>query len=312
MEIALGTLSSSFTQEGEKIESKWFDFLQSPFGKLNSSLGKANIPDLLNGIAKLTGSVNAVTAWFGKIRGLFSGAAKKFDDVKGTLIKIRDNPSGWVAGGIAALAGAGAIGASVLTGVSVTDMATAALNFGELAYSFNINISDKQLYEEIKEIIKNLYGPAGELIGRGIAQLLIGGLTAAPKVVINIKAISLAWIANPDAREELLSSVSQLAWSGLEAARQILFKFAFLKGRQALKAWYKRAPDNVKKLIPERIRKNIETWGDEGKEPWILEAKVDEKIEKWEAPDEIKDALREGMSGFWDQVRTSVEYKYPG
>lgn len=310
MEISLGTLSSSFTQEGEKVESKWFDKIKSPFGKLNTTLGKMNIPDLANALANLVTSTLSLGGLFKKIGSLFTGATKSASSLKGTLIKIKNNPAGWVAGGIAALSGVGAIGLSMLTGVSVTDMATAALNFGELAYNFDINISDKQLYEDIKQIIKNLYGPAGELIGRGIAQLLIGGLTAAPKVVINIKAISLAWIANPDARDELLSSVSSLAWSGINAAKQILFKFAFLKGRQALKAWYKRQPEKVKKLIPKNIRDNIETWGDEGKPPWILEAKVEEKIEKWEAPDEIKDALREGMSGFWDQVRTSVEYRY--
>ncbi len=310
MEIALGTLSSSLTQQGEKVDLKWFDKIKSPIGELSSSLGKANIPDLLNNLSKLGDSIKNLNGWFSKIQGFLKGASKKLDDVKGTLIKIRDNPSGWVVGGLAALAGVGAIGASMLTGVSVTDMMSSVLNFGELAYSFDINISDKKLYEEIKEIMKNLYGPAGELIGRGIAQLITGGLTMAPKVVVNVKAIALSWIANPDAREELLSAVSSLAWSGIEAAKQILFKFAFLKGRQALKTWYKTQPENIKKLVPKKIRDNIETWGNEGKEPWILEAKVEEKIEKWDAPDYLKEGLQEGLSGFWEQVRTSLEYRY--
>lgn len=310
MEISLGTLSSSFTTEGEKIDLKWFDKIKSVFGGLFNLFGKTPIGHLLKNLEEIKDPVKTIADAINRIKGLFGKAKAKLEEAKGVLIKIKNNPEGWIAGGLAVLAAVGAVGLSMLTGVSVTDMMTSVLNFGELAYSFDINISDKKLEEEIKEIIKNLYGPAGDLIGRGIAQLITGGLTMAPKVIVNVKAIALSWIANPDAREELLSAVSSLAWSGIEAAKQILFKFAFLKGRHALKAWYKVQPENIKKLVPKKIRDNIETWGNEGKEPWILEAKVEEKIEKWDAPDYLKEGLQEGLSGFWEQVRTSLEYRY--
>ncbi|MFY7804040.1 MAG: hypothetical protein ACOVQ7_11490 [Limnoraphis robusta] len=312
MDISTKTLSSSVTTKGEEPDPKWFSSLGSGIVGL-AKQAVLKVGELIKSVGSLVKKIGVEVLRLDKlistIEGWFKKGIAKVKEISGTIIKFGKKAAGWLNGGAAAIVAlAAGWGINQLTGVSMANLATSALNQAEIIYNFNFQVTDKDLDKQMKALIDSLYGPAGEFMGRSLAQLIVGGISSPPKVQINIKGLALIWILNPDIRDDLLQNVSQLAHAGIYVFRQIAFAYAFKKGRQAIKAYWKKAPIAMKKIYP-GLDKIITTWGDEGKEPWTMESWVEKKIESLN-DDRLEDFVEEFLSGFWDGFRDSVEYVY--
>lgn len=230
-------------------------------------------------------------------------------------------------------ASVGALFALNQVGMNPADLMRNLLNFGEFAYNFNWDVSDKSLWEFIKQQINSLYGPAGELVGGSLARLIVMGTFTPPKIQVNIRALALQFeCAENDIREELLQNISQFAYMGMTVARYITFAFTFIQGRQAIKQFFaKNGPqipiksdngttkyiqgegDNpnrklLKKTNPQLLSM-IDRWGDEKEEDWRMSAWVDKKVES--IPDErIRNFVEGFLEGFWEAFRESIEAVY--
>ncbi|MEL7038657.1 MAG: hypothetical protein AAFO04_24040 [Cyanobacteria bacterium J06592_8] len=311
MEIKAETLTSSLTTVGEKSDAAWFKKLGSPIANL-LTLPSISISGLTNKLNQLLGKIGNLTKQLGNWSKLLQGASKKVDDYKGMIVSFAKKPGGWITGGLATLAALG--GAFVLNqiGISPQNVLQAGLNFGETLWNFNFQYTDKELLAQINGLIDGLYGPAGDFVGRSMAQLIVGGFTSPPKVQVNIRGLALNWLINPEIRDEMLQSISQFAYQGITVAKQILVRFALLKGRHGFKAWWKIAPPAFKKAIGvvwKDADKVIENWGEEGNKPWSIAGYIEEKVEKIE--DQKLQNFTEGfLDSFWDGFRESVEYVY--
>ncbi len=318
MEIKADTLTSSLTTDGEKTDVKWFEKLASPINKL-ASLPVSGVAAVVQGIKKLIPEVKKIGENVANIvknladwKALFNKGVKKIEEYKGAVIKFAKNPVGWIKGGIATVLALGTAAALNTIGVSPTNLVTTMLNFGEALWNFNFQYTDKELLSQIESMIEGLYGNAGDFMGKSLAQLIVGGTLTPPKVQINIRGLALCWLINPDIRSDMLQNVSMFAQQGITVVKQVLIRFALLKGRHALKEYWKNAPATVKKAVSgvwKDADKVITTWGDEGNKPWSMSSHVDEKVEKIEDK-KLKNFTENFLESFWDGFRDSVEYVY--
>lgn len=309
-------LSSSLTTEGEWTDTSWLEWGNSEISTA-LSLPQQRASDIISNMNKEVEAAKAEAEkkgnpwnprnWRPNPRNWFAGAGSQINGVKGALIETSQGPMGWILGGLASLGALGTAWALNQVGVSPQNIVQVGLNFSEVAYNFNINISDAELIKQIHALVDGLYGPAGEFIGRSCAQLLVGGLTTPPKVSVNIRGLALIYVMNEDIRDELLQGVSQFCYQSIFVVKQILFKIAFLQGRSAIKKLYASQPDAARALFP--FGDKIESWGEEGSKPWSMQAAAEQRIEK--IPDKkIQDFVKGLMEGFWDGFRESVEYVY--
>ncbi|MGD1714788.1 hypothetical protein, partial [Dapis sp. BLCC M172] len=276
--IADTTLSTAITGESG-VDLKWFAEAASPV----VDWFKAPVASAANFASKIVEGGKAVvesiaSGTFGKI---FNQWAK--DDpiaagagtiaaglAGGGLILLGGAAVGWVAGGVGAAVGTLGVGGTLVAGATIGALADGILNAAEQVYSFDFQVSDESLIQDIKAAVDNLYEPAGNFIGRQIATIAVGGLASPPKVQIDIEMMALVWQLKPELRQELLQNVSNFAYQGIQTGLQIAIKSAFLYGRRGIKKLWKQAPDAIKKLVP-GLDKAIATWGDKGKEPWSIE-----------------------------------------
>jgi hypothetical protein len=214
---------------------------------------------------------------------------------------------GWIVGSAGLLAG-GFAAVNALTGGSLGGIASSVMNAAEQIYSFNWQISDDDLMAEINSAIDALYEPAGEFLGRSCVALLVGGATKPAGVKVNIRTLARLYVIHPESRSDILAGVSELCYLGCQTAISIGIKYAFLHGRRAIKNLYKTHKQIIDKIAP-GIGKNIEGWGEKGREPWSIESAVEEKIESI-GNDRIENAIEGFLSGFWQQFQQSVEYVY--
>jgi hypothetical protein len=325
MEIEASTLMSSLTTTGEKPDKGWFKKIKSPIEKwlsLRSTISSEflknlkKLPGLLTELGKslkgLPEDIKKLTQYWGKWDKLFGDAAKKVDEYKGAIISWAKKPGGWIQGGLATVAAIGAAWGLNQIGVSPQNLASTMLNFSESLWNFNFQYTDKQLLDQINSMIEGMYGTAGDFVGRSLAQLIVGGLTTPPKVQINVRGLALNWLINPEIRDDMLQSVSMFAQQGITLARNVLIRFALLKGRHALKEYWKVAPPAVKKAISgvwKDADKVITTWGNEGNKPWSIATHIEEKIEKIDDK-KLQNFTENFLESFWDGFRDSVEYVY--
>lgn len=312
--IAAATLSSAITSE-EPVDLTWLKQIGSPLAELVKK-PVVSAGNFLNRVAEggkaLVESIRKGT--FGKI---FNQWAK--DDplaaaagtvaaglAAGTLLIVGGAAVGWLTGGVGAAVSSLGVGGGLVVGGGLGGLATGILTTAETLYEFDVQISDKQILADIKAAVDNLYGPAGEFIGRQIATMAVGGLNSPPKVRINMRTMALVWQLKPELRQEMLQNVSNFAYQGIQTGLQIAIKYAFLHGRRAIKKLWKRFPDGVKKLVP-GLDKAIAKWGDEDNEPWSLEDGVN-KLEKTVIKDERIRNFSQGLrSGLWRGFSDSIE-----
>lgn len=226
----------------------------------------------------------------------------------GAILVVGGAAVAWVTGGVGAMAGSlGLFGAGV--GVaSLGGIVSGLMNQAEVVYSMNWQISDADLIKQMAAAVNSLYEPAGEFLGRSLAGFLTGGLGVPPKVEINVKRTALAMYLQPDIANDILDAVSDFAYTSLIVIRKLTIMSLLMKGRQSIKGIWKDVPGRVKKAFP-KLDQAIQTWGDEDKEPWSFEDKVNSSIETID-DQRLQDAAQGFLSGFWNQFRDGVEKVY--
>jgi hypothetical protein len=314
MEILAGTLSSSIVTRGEKTDLSFFDKLKSEVSSWFGT-GKATGKSIKKATKESWG--DKIGGLYGKLKGglksllgkAIAGKIPLSEELYGVLKFGDDNLAAIQGAGAGVAAVAAAVGLNATTGVTVPEMVEGLLNFGETAYEFNWNTSDKEVWNQIKSLIDSLYGQAGEFIGGNVARLLVGGVSTPPKISINLRALTLSWmILKEEEGNAMLQSVSTFAWQGIYVAREILFKFAFLKGREAIKKLYEGNKKMFEELYPE-LAKVIPNWGKEGSQEWSISGWVEKKVESLNDK-RIEDFVKGAMSGFWNEFRNSIELRF--
>ncbi|SKB11189.1 membrane hypothetical protein [Planktothrix sp. PCC 11201] len=302
-------ISSFFVDAARAVanSSAWWAKLIKGTTMINNIAGGAFIGARIGAFAGLPGIVIGAAA---------GGAAAGAGTFLAGYLLQNGNPVAQVYGALevaknaglagAALAGSAAI--SMTTGVTIPQLISSLLNFGETVYDFNFDIPDSEIWKQINSIVDGLYGQAGQFLGSSFARFVMTGILSPPKVVIDVRGLALAYSEYAeDKRKELLQGISNFAWVGLNAAKRIGFLFAFLNGRSAIKLAIANAP-GLKELNPDFV-KLVEGWGDEEDEKTKEKEVKDWKISTWvEAKIEgIADPrIKSFVEGFLDGVKDVV------
>lgn len=316
MILAEDTLSSGITL-GLPISMSWFNAV----GSAATDWLKKGAANAWNYLKKIGAGGKAVidSIRSGNFRQIFDQWAKE-DPLAagagviaaglagGAILLVGGAAVAWVTGGVGAMAGSlgllGSVGALGTLGGIVGGL----MNQAEVVYSMDWQVSDKELMEQMNNAVNGLYEPAGEFLGRGLAGLITGGLGKPPKVEVNIRRTALAIYINPEIADDILDAISDLAQQGLMVARKLAIMSLLMKGRQGIKGAWKNLPEGVRKKFP-KLDEAIRTWGDEDKEPWSFEDKVNSSIESID-DQRLQDAANGFISGFWNQFRDGVEKVY--
>jgi hypothetical protein len=172
----------------------------------------------------------------------------------------------------------------------VARMMSKVTQAAQYAWHYDWGKSEKQLLEEIKNSIENLYSPLGEALGRSIAALIVGrrfggGSDGIPTLHINPGAIaSLIELTGglESVRETLIESVASIWMAVKNAAIAILIKYLHLNGR---KMWEKKIG-----ALPKESHS------------FIFAEKFEEGVKKLIPNEKVAEAVIEGFEAFFDTL----------
>lgn len=337
-QIFVNQLSTSFNKEGVAPDEGWFSKVSTVFGAAAKAIGTPkNVWEKMlsflvdTGVgaavgagigAKVGGFIGLFFGGVGAVPGAIFGAAA--GGIAGALLKPISGFLRWAGENVALLqAGAAALaalgtgaGISAATGVSMPEMVQKLMNWGDTIYDFNFDMSDSDIFKKIKSIIDSLYGQAGDFLGSSFARLLLTGILAPPKVVIDIRGIAITSCEfAEEKRQELMSGVTSFAWSGLRAVQQIAFLFSYLNGRKAFKAFVQ-SNKNLQKLNPKLVEFANE-WGNEEDTKTAEQEVKDWRISTWveskkdsvreQYGDQIGDLFENTVDSFVDEITEGFE-----
>ncbi|NQE35201.1 hypothetical protein [Microcoleus asticus] len=215
---------------------------------------------------------------------------------------LKDDPLGFLAGG-AAVAVAGwfigsATGLTALASGGVASMwgALGSIRLGGVAIGAMlptlqqaivgttntiINVdwlqSDNAILAELKSVHSSFMNTFGETVGRTLIGMFLGGGKSNPKLKINITgAAAISIQAEQDTgnsiTEEIIDELSNLANAFIRYARNLAFKIGYMNLR-------KLARENIKTGI-KPIDDKIANWGLQDGQTFVINQKVDDKLEK--------------------------------
>lgn len=268
----------------------------------------AAIGSLLGPLGMLTGGL--IGGALGGMGVALAGFVMQGGDIKAALGNAIDITGKVVTGGAALL---GSVAISQVTGVTVPQMVSGLLNFGDVVYDFNFDIPDSEIWQQITSIIDSLYSQAGQFLGSSFMRFVLTGIMSPPKVTIDVNGLALAYSEYADdKRKELLQGISNFAWVGLNAAKRIGFLFAFLQGRNAIKLAITSMP-GLKETNPNLV-KLVEGWGDEENtntkesevQDWKISTWVEAKVNSIADP-RIKSFVEGMLEGMVDVIQDDVE-----
>jgi hypothetical protein len=196
-------------------------------------------------------------------------------------------------GGIARTVGGW--GAKIFPWVAVSFLPTLAekvVQSTEIFWHFDWKISDKQLYEDMKSAVVNLYEPLGEALGRSLAAIVVGrglgGSASIPKVKINPTQIAnLIELSggSEQVRDMLIDSITEMWFAVKSAAQTILFKYIYLNGR---------------KYVERQLGKEL--GGSEDSSSFIFAEKFEEKVKELVPNEEVSEAVIQGFETFFESL----------
>ncbi|MEG4861726.1 hypothetical protein QUB75_30840, partial [Microcoleus sp. K1-B6] len=137
--------------------------------------------------------------------------------------------------------------------------------------------SDNAILAELKAVHGSFMNTFGESVGRLLVGMFLGGGKSNPKLKINITgAAAVAIQAEQDTgnniTEELIDELSTLANAFIRYARNLAFKIGYM---------------NLRKFFREKIRTGIKAiddkianWGLQEGQSFVINQKIDDKIEK--------------------------------
>ena len=186
-------------------------------------------------------------------------------------------------------------GAKLFPWVAVSFLPTLAekvVQTAEVFWHFDWKISDKQLYEDMKSAVTNLYEPLGEALGRSLAAIVVGrglgGSASIPKVKINPRQIAnLIELSggSEQVRDMLVDSITEMWMAVKMAAQTILFKYIYLNGR---------------KYVERKVGKEL--GGSEDASSFIFAEKFEEKIKQIVPDEQVSEAVIQGFEALFESL----------
>jgi hypothetical protein len=145
---------------------------------------------------------------------------------------------------------------------------------------FDFNISDKKIDEALKNSLDNLYEPFGEFLGKSLGFLICGALPNSLTFVFSpILAYAVLTNLGKEAYEELMPQAANIA----RLASQSYGNALALQAYGSIRKWIKRPGtpfhDAIKGIMG---ADNFKRWGADDAAPFILNQKIEERIEKIE------------------------------
>lgn len=157
-----------------------------------------------------------------------------------------------------------------------------ALFFGFVAastfiYSFNWNISDKELRDSVKSRVESLYSLFGQAVGTSLGYLVGGGIPGMLAFAINpTVAAAILVDLNQEVRDEVVGELTQISYGCFGTLIYALTAQAFTSARK----WIKRPGTPLYKVFASAIgEENLQKWGNPGSESFQFSEKVEKKIE---------------------------------
>lgn len=221
--------------------------------------------------------------------------------------------------GIAALisvVGGSLLGSSLLAAGIIAALPAVILLLGNVArtaFTFNWNVSDKELDQELKSSLESLYSQLGEVAGTAVGWLVCGILPA-----------TVTFAFNPAVAKMVMSDMSQEAqeevWSTLASCRQgaiaLLASALMKKGYQTARRWIKRPDSPFYGFLKEHFGENFTKWGEENQKSFSFSNYVDDRIEEIPDPgvrnfteefvDALFDSCTEALQNLSNSMRTSM------
>jgi hypothetical protein len=292
-------------------QSWWAKLTRGLFGSgavvAGASTGAA-IGSLLGPLGAIAGGLGG--AALGGLGVCLAGFVMQGGDIKDALVNAKDVTTKVLSGGVAL---GGAVAVQMATGITIPQMVSGLLNFGDIIYDFNFDIPDSEIWKQITSIIDSLYGQAGQFLGSSFMRFVLTGIMSPPKITIDVNGLALAYSEYADdKRVELLQGISNFAWVGLNAAKRIGFLFSFLQGRNAIKLAITSMP-GLRETNPQLV-KLAESWGDEEDpntkesevQDWRISTWVEAKVDSISDP-RIKSFVEGMLEGMVDVIQDDVE-----
>jgi hypothetical protein len=186
-------------------------------------------------------------------------------------------------------------GAKLFPWVAISFLPTLAekvVQTTETFWHFDWKISDKQLHEDMKSAVTNLYEPLGEALGRSLAAIVVGrglgGSTSIPKVKINPTQIAnLIELSggSEQVRDMLIDAITEMWFAVKSAAQTILFKYIYLNGR---------------KYVERKIGKEL--GGSEDASSFVFAEKFEEKIKQLVPDEQVSEAVIQGFEALFESL----------
>lgn len=319
VKVKIGMSTASLTSKQHQADLSWFQSVgSSVVGWLKAPLASAGrfIKNVASRIARGAGAVfDSIRK--GKLGQLFQSVAKENPIAAGVAVLAVGVAIGGVivVGGTAVSLLAGAVGTAIASlGVGGLAIAIPSLGFlvpklfdaAEELYLFDLNIQIN-LEKQLEDAINPLYESMGRLVGTGVASFAVGA-TGNLQSTVNIALLARLIRLDPNSKEELISAARDFIQESLNAFGRILFAQAFVRGRNGIKALFKKAPQSFKTAFP-RLFKIVEKWGAKDSKPFVIAEKVEEFVESIDN-EKLKNFTQGFTSSFWRQYRSGIEYRY--
>jgi hypothetical protein len=189
----------------------------------------------------------------------------------------------------------GGWGAKLFPWVTVSFLPTLAekvVQTSEMFWHFDWKISDKQLREDMRSAVTNLYEPLGESLGRSLAAIVVGrglgGGANIPRVKINPSQIAnLIELSggSEQVRDILIDAITEMWFAVKSAAQTILFKYIYLNGRKYLER-----------------KTGKELGGAEEADSFVFAEKFEEKVKQIVPDEEVSGAIIKGFEAFFETL----------
>lgn len=300
-----------------------FEFLQSEV----LQLGKALVADAVKLGSRMIEGARALVESFknGTFGNIFSRWAKESPLAAGAgvaaaglaggaILIVGGAVVGTVTGAISGIAGAiggtgwGGTLMSLIGGGIGAGVATTALQVTNFVWNFDWNQTDASIEAEIKSAIENLYTSAGEVLGKGLATLVVGGRWQPTRLEIDVRQAAYQYVMNEEIREDLISSMSELIYASLNAFKILVVKRAYMNGRRGLKKLWANLPPEFRSGLP-KLDKAIKAWGEEETGSFSFASEYEERVVEKIDDTKLRNAWEGFTGGFWQQFSNAVTYK---
>jgi hypothetical protein len=170
-------------------------------------------------------------------------------------------------------------------------------------YNFNWNISDKEIQDQLKNSLNNLYGQLGESVGQSVGWLICGVVPATLTFAYNpgVAAIVMQNLTQ-EAQEEVWGSIASCQQSSVA----LLGNALVLQGFKSSRRWLKRPNTPMYNLLKQHFGASFENWGKDNQPSWSMSSYIENKIEQIKDPG-WRNFVEEFVDGFQDGCSEAIQ-----